>query len=220
MRRGSAYKPLMDPLYWLQLAGVCLLGAMSPGPSLALIITSSISSGRAYGVFTGVGHAIGIGCWAFITAIGMAQFMVSNQGVMLLLQLSGASLLAYIGLRAVFQTGVFVNSSADIGSARFRTPIQGLGEGLLFAALNPKVSLFFLAIFSHLVRLESDWSEKGFIGLVAALIDGCWYVLVALIVTKRSLIGAVRHAEPIVRRVAGSLLLFVAFYLVSETVLA
>ena len=210
----------MEPVYWLQLAGVCLLGAMSPGPSLALIITNSISSGRAYGVFTGLGHAIGIGCWAFITAIGMAQFMVSNQSIMLLLQLSGASLLGYIGIRAVFQTGVFVNSSADIGSARFRTPIQGLGEGLLFAGLNPKVGLFFLAIFSHLVRLESDWSEKGFMGLVAALIDGCWYVLVALIVTKRSLAGAVRHAEPIVRRVAGSLLLLVAFYLVSETVLA
>lgn len=32
---------------WLSLLGVCLLGAMSPGPSLAVVLRSTLAGGRA-----------------------------------------------------------------------------------------------------------------------------------------------------------------------------
>ena len=39
---------------------VCAMGAMSPGPSLAVVLRNTISGGRTQGVMTGIGHGIGL----------------------------------------------------------------------------------------------------------------------------------------------------------------
>ena len=51
----------MDTASWVQLAVVCFLGAISPGPSLVLVISNTMAGGRTYGVATSLGHATGIG---------------------------------------------------------------------------------------------------------------------------------------------------------------
>jgi len=51
----------MDITSWFQLVVICFLGAVSPGPSLALVIGNTIVGGRIYGVVTSLGHATGIG---------------------------------------------------------------------------------------------------------------------------------------------------------------
>ena len=46
---------------WLSLAAVCAMGAMSPGPSLAMVLRHTLGGGRAPGVIAGVSHALGVG---------------------------------------------------------------------------------------------------------------------------------------------------------------
>ena len=48
----------MNNLFWVQFAAICLIGAMSPGPSMALIIRNSIKYGRISGILFSLGHAI------------------------------------------------------------------------------------------------------------------------------------------------------------------
>ena len=50
----------MTFIFWLQFATVCVAGAMSPGPSLALIIRNSITINRFAGFMTAVGHGLGL----------------------------------------------------------------------------------------------------------------------------------------------------------------
>ena len=54
----------MSFTFWLQFVLVCVIGAMSPGPSVALIIRNSVRFSRAAGVLTAIGHACGIGIYA------------------------------------------------------------------------------------------------------------------------------------------------------------
>ena len=54
----------MTFVFWLQFATVCVAGAMSPGPSLALIIRNSITINRFAGFMTAVGHGLGMGVYA------------------------------------------------------------------------------------------------------------------------------------------------------------
>ena len=56
----------MGPEAWAALAVVFMLGAMSPGPSLAVILSNTISGGRRQGIATGLGHGIGFGIYAFL----------------------------------------------------------------------------------------------------------------------------------------------------------
>ena len=79
---------------WIQITAICLLGAMSPGPSLAIVATNTIAKGRMYGVFTSLGHGVGIGVWALLTAVGVAKVIASDSVVSLAMQSLGAILIA------------------------------------------------------------------------------------------------------------------------------
>ena len=61
---------------WAVLAGVCLVGAMSPGPSLALVLQASVTSNRRAGLLVSVSHGIGIFVWAILTASGMGLLLM------------------------------------------------------------------------------------------------------------------------------------------------
>jgi threonine/homoserine/homoserine lactone efflux protein len=91
--------------------------------------------------------------------------------------------------------------------------LKGAGEGFLISLLNPKIALFFLAIFGHLVRSDSSWTETGLMGITAAVIDASWYVSVALILTGTNLIKVFRGRETAIRMVSGMILILIALYL-------
>ena len=46
----------MELTSWLALAAICVMGAISPGPSLALIIRNTVQGGQGHGVTTALGH--------------------------------------------------------------------------------------------------------------------------------------------------------------------
>ena len=56
---------------WFQLSLVCLLGAMSPGPSVALIINNTIKKNRLNGIITSIGHGLGVTFYALLAVIGL-----------------------------------------------------------------------------------------------------------------------------------------------------
>ena len=62
---------------WSTLALVLILGAMTPGPSLVLVIRNTIFGGRWYGITTGIGHGIGFSIYAFAAATGIAVVVLS-----------------------------------------------------------------------------------------------------------------------------------------------
>ena len=200
----------MDITSWFQITAVCFLGAISPGPSLALIIGNTITGGRIYGVATSLGHAIGIGCWAFLTAVGVAEVIVGKTSISLVLQFSGACLLAYIGFRTITTSNRLPVQQISPQSNHSQTIFRGFGEGFLISLLNPKIAIFFLAIFSHIINTHASWTEPVLIGITAAVIDASWYVTVAVVLTGTGLIGI---REIIIRRVSGIILILVALYL-------
>ena len=66
------------------LSFVCAMGAISPGPSLAVVIRNTISGGRFQGVMTGVGHGIGLGIYAFIAVMGLSSILLSNENIFII----------------------------------------------------------------------------------------------------------------------------------------
>ena len=72
---------------------VCAMGAISPGPSLAVVIRNTISGGRFQGVMTGIGHGIGIGIYAFMAVMGLSSLLINNENIFKTFQLAGAIIL-------------------------------------------------------------------------------------------------------------------------------
>lgn len=204
----------MDFIQWLQLTGICMVGAISPGPSLGLVINNTIDKGRSYGIVTGLGHAFGIACWAMFTAFGIAEVVVHISLISLAMRIFGVVLIAYIGFRTVFgNESLLVPKHCKKGIKGSLT--RGAIEGLLVSLFNPKIALFFVAIFSHFVDPDSIRIEMIFMGLVAGLVDATWYASVTLALTGPKISGLIRKEELLLRRISGILLMLTAIYLVN-----
>ncbi len=159
---------------------VLILGAMSPGPSLAVLLRNTIEGGKSRGVSCGIGHGIGFGIYAFLAIAGIAQMKASASEASAVLESLGGLFLIFLAVM------MYKGSDEDIEHKRSNK--RGFTEGFLIAFLNPKILVFLIAIFSQFVQPDFTWSERLLIAGIALLIDGGWYVLVALIISKTPII--------------------------------
>jgi threonine/homoserine/homoserine lactone efflux protein len=197
----------MDIAAWLQIAVVCVLGAMSPGPSLAVILRNTVAGGRLQGVMAGLGHGLGVGFYALAAVTGLAALLAADPALFRIANWAGAGFLVWIGLRlwqASFRSRDMAPEPAPARGAR------GFAEGFIIAFLNPKIAAFFLALFSQFVRVEAGWTEKAAMALTAGAIDTGWYVLVALILAGSGSVDWLRRHGALVDRAIGSVLLVIA----------
>ena len=159
---------------------VLVLGAMSPGPSLAILIRNTMEGGKKQGVSCGVGHGIGFGIYAFIAVARIAQLKASASGAAELLEIVG-------GLILLLLAGLMLRGSNDDDEHQ-SSGRRGFAEGFLIAFLNPKILAFLIAIFSQFVQPDFTWGERALVAFIAMCIDGGWYVLVALIISGTPLL--------------------------------
>ncbi|MDZ7809028.1 MAG: LysE family transporter [Arhodomonas sp.] len=77
---------------WFSLAAVCAVGAVSPGPSLAVVVRHSVRGSRTHGVAAALAHAVGIGVYALLTTLGLAAVVTADPLVWTrLIALAGAA---------------------------------------------------------------------------------------------------------------------------------
>ena len=193
----------MDFLSWLQVLTICLLGAMSPGPSLAVVLRNTLSGGKRQGVLTGIGHGLGIYFYAGLVVTGLAVALAATPQVELALSYGGILLLVWLGYSALTSNGETPQEVKVSGRS-------GFISGFLIAFLNPKVAVFFLAVFSPFLRFDAGGLEKAILALTAGTVDTLWYVLVALFLSGSVL---TRYAA-IIEKTMGVLLLMLAAGLV------
>ena len=201
----------MDSTSLLALSFVCAMGAMSPGPSLAVVLRNTISGGRLQGIMTGVGHGIGFGLYALIAVTGLSALLLARDSIFLLLQWSGALVLLWLS----FNMLTYVPS--DIKGGHKISERKGFIEGFLISFLNPKILVFLVAVFSQFIDPEMDQMERIVMAILAGIIDTTWYVLVAAVLAGTPQIDTLRSNSVIIDRVIGIVLFFLALALVAKT---
>ncbi|MBP38148.1 MAG: LysE family translocator [Dehalococcoidia bacterium] len=160
---------------------VFMLGAMSPGPSLAVVLRNSVVGGRKQGVLTGLGHGLGFGIYAFLAALGMAATIAASDDLAQALRWLGIALLLYLGF--VYGRSVFKNAS-QTGEHGFHSNRSGFAAGMFIAVFNPKILAWMLAIYSPFI--DADFEVPVLLGIAAIgmFIDASWYAGVALFLTS------------------------------------
>lgn len=192
---------------WLSLFTICLLGAMSPGPSLAMIAKHSLAGGRFNGIVAAWSHAFGIGIYAFVTIIGLA--VVLEQSPMLFKTISylGAAYLIYLGVNALRSKG---GVAAKLKAGNKVSLKQSAIEGLLLSLLSPKIALFFIALFSQYVALGNQLSNQIIIVGTPLIVDGLWYTLITLILSSPLIVDRIRAKATIIDKLSGIVLILLA----------
>ncbi|MFM4833377.1 LysE family translocator [Aeromonas media] len=202
----------MEMTSWLALAAICVMGAISPGPSLALIIRNTVQGGQGHGVATALGHGLGVGIYALITALGLSVLITQTPLLFDLIRYGGAAFLAWLGIKALLAKPASGDSADEtVHAARGR---QGAFEGFMVAFLNPQLAIFFIALFSQFVHADTGWREGSIMMLTAGGIDALWYVLVALVLSRGPVLAWLKAKSFVIDKVSGLVLLGLALKVV------
>ncbi|OIN04755.1 LysE family translocator [Oceanisphaera psychrotolerans] len=196
----------MELSSWLALAAICVMGAISPGPSLAVVMRNTVRGGQGHGVLTALGHGLGVGLYALITALGLALLITSTPMLFDVIRYGGAAFLAWLGIKALLARPTGAEVTAE-HSVRGR---QGAFEGFMVAFLNPQLAIFFVALFSQFVRADTGWQQGGIMMLTAGGIDALWYVLVALALSRGPVLAWLKTRAGLIDKLSGLVLLALA----------
>lgn len=199
---------------WLTVVSICLLGTMSPGPSLAVILRQTVSGGRQSGLITAIAHGLGIGLYALACISGIAVMITTSPVLFTALQWLGAGYLVWIGikgLRARDGTGVELADPSTSGSAA--------RSGFLVVFLNPKIAVFFIALFSQVIGSETSWLEKLAYAATAMFIDMGWYMIVAWSFSNPRWLGYLQRKIVWIERTFGVILITLAIRLVTDDII-
>ena len=199
----------MEFTTWLALAAICIMGAISPGPSLALIMRNTVRGGRWHGMATGLGHGLGVGLYALIAAYGLALLLTTTPWLFQLVQYAGAAFLAWLGLRGLL-TKPGAGPAPEQSASELRSRRLGALEGFAVAFLNPQLAIFFVALFSQFVHAHTDWPEALLIMLTAGGIDALWYSLVAVGLSHGPVLAWLRAQSLLIERLSALVLLGIA----------
>ena len=164
---------------WFSLVLVCMMGAMSPGPSLAVVLKHTMSGGMKNGMLAALSHGVGVGLYAAASLLGLGTLMVQFPTVYQVLVYLGAGYLAYLGLKILLAKPS--NDELQVQKIEV-SATKALQDGFAIAFLNPKLAIFFLALFSQFIDPQALTLSVGIIMcLTVFVIDTGWYLLVALL---------------------------------------
>ncbi len=197
----------------MALATVFILGAMSPGPSLAVVLRNTMVGGRRQGVMTGVGHGIGFGIYAFLAAAGIATALSLHKSTEIILKWGGIALLIWLGI--MFLKASRKEPSEDIDEKHGPSGRTGFAQGFAIALLNPKILAWMLALYTPFIEADISNETLFGMGLLGMTIDGTWYVSVATFLTTGDRVERLRAKASLIDAAMGMLMFFFAALLAS-----
>ena len=181
---------------------------MSPGPSLATVIRNTVIGSRYHGIATGVSHALGIGFYAFLSVTGLMILIREAPLVFQGLTWLGAAYLIWLGCHGLTAKKSLINQNDNqISTLQISSAAR---DGLAISLLNPKITAFFLALFSQFVDQATNLLNSSIMVATPMLIDGLWYSLIAIFVSQKFLLTKLRKHGVWFDRGSGVLLILIA----------
>jgi threonine/homoserine/homoserine lactone efflux protein len=196
---------------WLSLVAICCAGAMSPGPSLAVVVRHTISSGRTHGVVTALFHGAGVAAWAMATIFGLAILVAESPLLYKFITYAGACYLAWLGIKAIRSKG---GEQLHFGKAKASLP-DAARDGMMISILNPKLAIFFIALFSQFVSTSLTLEDQLVMIATAGIIDSLWYSLVALALSSSLIFDTMQRKSVAIDRASGVILIGLSLRIVT-----
>ena len=194
----------MSYFVWFQFVFVCIIGAMSPGPSLAIVIRNNINYNRLSGIMTSIGHGLGIGVYAALAVLGLGLILQTNQNLFLLIQILGLIFLFFLGLLFIFQ------KQSEEKISKNQNQFNSFLQGFIVAIINPKIIIWFTAIYSQFISIEASITFNLILIFTASIIDATWYILVSFLITSDGIKSVLTKRKKLIQKTTGSILLIIS----------
>ncbi len=175
----------------LTFAFVASLLVMSPGPNGVLIARTVPTSGRQAGFANVLGFIGAFYMHGAFSILGLSLILMQSATAFTVVKYLGAAYLCWIGIRSLREAiKAPVEKPETPPAKRSRTLTRAFVEGFLTNALNPKVSMFYLAAFPQFISVGETTAAASFLLVtIHAMINGIWFGAMVLLLTRLSAIA-------------------------------
>ncbi|MEK7184974.1 MAG: LysE family transporter, partial [Patescibacteria group bacterium] len=168
----------------LTIAIVHLFAVMSPGPDFAMVTRNSLIYSRKIAVYTSLGIALGISIHVTYSLLGIGFIISKSIFLFNLIKYIGATYLIYIGYKSLKARPAEKNEDNSITplSMLLKKEISiksAIWSGFLTNVLNPKATLFFLALFTQVINPMTPKFIQMLYGIEMMLITFLWFSIIS-----------------------------------------
>lgn len=202
------------------LAIIHSLALMSPGPDFVLTVKTATQQTRQVALATALGISVGILVLTSLSLTGVSLVIHSSTILFTLVQLIGASYLAWIGIHAL--KAAFSSLSLNKSSQEKRrsiiilSPIQAFRQGLLTNLLNPKALIFFITLFSTLITPAVNMNTQLASVVLLFTLSLLWFSLLTLFLSKAHIQTKLKRMTPIINLITGIIFISITLGIIFE----
>ncbi|MBQ13203.1 MAG: LysE family translocator [Gammaproteobacteria bacterium] len=200
-------------MYWtefLTLAIAHLFAVASPGPDFAIVVRQCVTCGTRTGLWTSFGIGSGILLHVAYCILGVAVLLSQSSVLFEAMKFVAAAYLFYLGGKSIRQSFSQPVTEFKEGDAITLTPRQAFIQGFLTNGLNPKATLFFLALFTVVISADTPLSIQMIYGIYLALATFAWFSLLSMILGRSAVREFLLQAGKWVERGMGVVLILIA----------
>ena len=175
---------------WLTVFIVGTIAVVSPGPDFALTLRNSLTYSRQAGIYTAIGIGAGNLVHTSYSLIGIGVIISRSIVLFNVIKWLGAGYLIYIGIKSLQAK----KQSYEVSAIQ---PKKNISRGMAFRIgffgnlLNPKASLFFLALFTQIIHPSTSLFAQAVYGATVALMALVWFALIASVIPQ----GMIRNVH-------------------------
>ena len=197
------------------IAIIHLIAVISPGPDFALICRQGLIYGRKTSIWTSIGIGCGILVHIFYCIIGIAIIIENSIFLFTAIQVMGALYLFYLGVLSIKSS--FSKLKVDISfDVEIISSYSAFSMGFLTNILNPKATLFFISLFSIVIKPTTAISIQIFYGLWMSLITGLWFIFLSFFLTTEIISKKIDKIGYIIQKVMGLVLIIFSIKILFE----
>lgn len=190
----------------LFVATIATLGMLSPGPDFFLIIKNAARYRRSAAMMTAFGVICGVATHMSYCVAGLAVVITTTPWLFNFLKYAGAVYLIWVGIQAFLSRGESKMNISNLPQLNIKMKNAFL-QGYLCNLLNPKATLFFLAVFTQILQLNSGIGEKLWYASIILGLAVVWWPILVILIQSAPVRRALAKAQKLVDKVLGGLLI-------------
>ena len=194
-------------IQFITIAILHLLALMSPGPDFLLVTRNSLAHSRRAGILTALGLSFGMVVHVTYSLLGLAYIIAQSVVVFNIIKVLGGLYLIYLGIMSLRSQSPDQPIDQKIEPASALSDLSAVRMGFLTNVLNPKVTLFFLAIFTQAIDGTTPLIIKAAYAVEMMLATLLWFSLVSYMFSHNSVRSRIAKIQKYLDKAFGSILI-------------
>jgi threonine/homoserine/homoserine lactone efflux protein len=203
-------------MYWAEFFTIViahLFAVTSPGPDFVVVMRQSVRCGTRSGIWTSLGVGSAILLHVAYCLLGVAFLLSQSPALFNAMKLLAAVYLFYLGVQSIRASLVQRVIEGETTLEPTLSAVRAFGLGFVTNGLNPKATLFFLALFTVVIDPNTPTTIQMIYGLYLAGATFLWFAFLSLILGSPRVRVFILSMGSWLERAMGAILILISIQL-------